>query len=68
MVALEFTEMHLIADSLNHSADRLFSKARSGRHSLRYGSPTRHASSCITCIMHKPCGGTVGPDFERSRN
>jgi len=25
MVALEFTEMYLTADSLNHSADRLFS-------------------------------------------
>ena len=41
---------------------------RQTKRRVSYGLPTCHASSCSTLSMHNPCGGTVGPDFERSRN
>lgn len=35
-------------------------------HTTRQRLTMRKASWCSTLTMHSPCGGTVGPDFERS--
>src|SRR5258708_27963845 len=46
----------------------LFSRERQCTVNSRIYKSIRKASSCSTEIMHSPCGGTVGPDFDLSFN
>ena len=43
-------------------------KTSNSGHAESHGRPSRHASSCWTSTITRPCDGTVGPDLERSRS